>query len=307
MKSVLLCLLVFSSGKTFAAPKPKADSVQVNETFKTLIEKVIQGDEFLESAELHLDPKYSHLERERIRHSVKGFMKTTPWTPGKKAEIRGQNQFWMDRSVSKNVLRVEQRVEIDTDVIELFKHAATQAKKEKVAKPKPEKEVNESIESLLKITSLKDLHEWLKAQNALSLKVIDSLATPKDDQERKDELKRSRLAAEKIHFEPYEEKGQLKQIRMRHLEASGLIPAVRKKAFVHEIRVDIESNRFIVTLVASVDLTKEEVDDATKELDELFNGLATKEKDKMDETEANFSKGLDIFRSCITGKRWDKE
>ena len=178
------------------------------------------------------------------------------------------------------------------------------------------KELNQSINAALK--SLDNLNEWLDTNLSTALAVFDAKIRELENHpagnefvknKKENEINEFRIArhhAERIKFHPERNRvGKIERIVCRHLEATGLMPGIRNGVFVNELHLSIEKNRLSVRHEGSVPLATQVAAELKTKLNNLFTLTEQNDKTKIRDIEITFGDAVDVFKSYITGKKWD--
>jgi len=118
-----LFVLVFFS-VTMAVMADPIRFEEVNATMQVIADAVVHADDMIDYARPEFDTAFSNLKSEKLRYSLKGSIKNSPWLTGARSEVLAVATMVADRNVGRSGIQSSSEVQLKTDGLALVRYAA---------------------------------------------------------------------------------------------------------------------------------------------------------------------------------------
>ena len=124
-------IIGFSLGKIVFADPIQFDLV--NKVMQDIVNEATKYDEVIDYVAPKFDEKYSDLQVGRLRYTLKGALKNTPWKPGHKSQVFAASTLAVRNHPRQRGISALSQAQFQTDSLALIRLAAKEALKRPLA------------------------------------------------------------------------------------------------------------------------------------------------------------------------------
>jgi hypothetical protein len=312
-------LLVAQDGKTSYRA---VDYDVINKLMKTITNLTIENDAYVQSADPIFDKKYCNLGEAKMRYTVPGKMKDTPWKKGTETTVDAS--LTMEGQPNAPVgIKIHSAPRVTTDVVALVRYTASIALNAADPAPQFKERIKKQLELASRLANLTEVYDLVVANHALSLEIVDYEAA--NAQKKLMESKQANDANAVTYYErqlagyglmkrSYEvlkftaerdpASKAVTAIIVEHNEPAGFLSVAQSDFVAQKIKSTLKTDSIFLELFANYRLSKNHYEQLRSDLQGILVGMETNDPGKVDDVKDSFKRALIEFKMTILGQRW---
>lgn len=281
-----------------------ADPIQfdlVNKVMQDIVNEATKYDEVIDYVAPKFDEKYSDLQVGRLRYTLKGALKNTPWKPGHKSQVFAASILKVRNHPRQRGISAFSQAQFQTDSLALIRLAAKEALKRPLAPPPRYKiRIMNHLVQLSEVKDLTHLYQILLAAKRLSLEI------------QQDQMRRGNLSAAKYNeirksIEQFLILAELKgkkvySIVIRSGKASQLALSGSFSVVPEFAQLIIREKTMYFGVMGFAPMTKERIEGLKSELASALAGIQMNYKEETERQLAMYKRALELYKQTIREK-----
>lgn len=292
-------IFVFSLGNVVLADPIRFDVV--NKIMLDIAHEATKFDDVVDYAVPKFDESYSDLRKGRLRYTLRGDLKNTPWKPGYRSQVFAASILRVVNNPKPLGISAHSIAQIQTDTLALMRSAAREALKRPLAPPPKFKvRIMDTLVQLSEVQDLTQLYQILVAAKQLSLEI-------EQHQMQRDHYRGARRqgymkSIDQLRILPFPNKNRVAYITIISGNLSRLFLSGGFSVIPQFSYVVIAEKTMSFSVKGFAPMQRERIDGLRKELATALAGIQQNHKEESERQLGIYKRALHLFKQTIREK-----